>query len=98
MQITEFESITLDKDLQERYTRDAVTMFFSYPAVTRITRFTWYPHGCTANPEAGMIDEDGGYKPNGEMWRRLWNEVWTTHDTLSTDESGMASLRGFMGD
>ena len=98
LQITEFESITLDKDLQERYTRDAVTIFFSHPAVTRITHFTWHPHGCTANPQAGMFDEDGNYKPNGEMWLKLWNEIWMTDEILLTDSNGKVELRGFLGD
>ncbi|MEL7238913.1 MAG: glycoside hydrolase, partial [Planctomycetota bacterium] len=49
-------------------------------------------------PESAFYDMDWNLKPTGEAWRDLVLDEWWTRETVTTDASGNATVRGFLGD
>jgi hypothetical protein len=48
-------------------------------------------------PNAALWRRDWSAKPNATVWDQLVNRQWRTNATVTTDSSGQASVRGFLG-
>ena len=96
LQITEFDVDTPDEETQADYTRDVMTVAFSRPAVDAFVVWGFW-EGDHWRPNGAMLREDWSEKPNYGVWRDLIFSKWWTDETVTTDEDGTASLRGFKG-
>jgi len=85
MYITEFNMDLDDPDLFADYTRDLLTISFSYPAMTGFA--CW----------VDMWNSDGTPSKALKNWDTLVNKTWQTELTLETDENGEIKFRGFRG-
>jgi hypothetical protein len=85
MYITEFNMDLDDPDLFADYTRDLLTLAFSYPSMTGFACWVdmWKPDG---TPSKAL-----------QNWDTLVNTVWHTELTGETDENGEIKFRGFIG-
>jgi endo-1,4-beta-xylanase len=96
IQITEFDIDTNDEQAQADYTRDLLTVAFSHPSVEAFTTWGWW-QGDHWRGNAAMLRADWSPKPNFHAWRQLVFSDWWTNQTLPTDATGDAKLRGFLG-
>jgi GH35 family endo-1,4-beta-xylanase len=97
IQITEFTINSRDEPGQARYTRDFLTAVFSHPATDAFTMWGFW-EGRIWEPQSAMIRKDWTPKPNGQAYMDLVFKQWWTDVTLTTDQEGSCSTRGFLGD
>ena len=97
IQATEFDIATNDKELQANYTRDFMTAYFAHPATVGILMWGFWA-GKHWRPEAALWDREWNLRPHGEVWVELVTQTWWTDETLTTDASGTATVRAFLGD
>lgn len=101
LKVTEFDVNADQEDseqlaIQADYTRDFFTMCFSHPDVSSICGWGfWKPK--MWKPGAGMIDENWDLLPNMQAYQELVFKEWWTDETLITNNSGVAEIRGFKG-
>jgi GH35 family endo-1,4-beta-xylanase len=98
IKVTEFDiDIRQDRQLQSDYLRDFMTVLFSHPNVEGIIMWGFW-EGRHWRPDAALYTQDWSIRPHGQMWRDLVFDKWWTSETTTTDDSGMATVRGFLGD
>lgn len=97
LQITEFDIVTLDEEVQAQYTRDFMFAAFSEPALDSFIIWGWW-EGDHWKPEGAMLRHDWSPKPNYQAWRDMVFDEFRTNATVITDETGQVSIRGFKGD
>ncbi len=97
IRITEFDVWTDDEALQADYTRDFLTLMFSHPAVVGVQHWGFWA-GRHWRPICAMYRGDWSEKPNGVVYRDLVLDKWMTRTTVSTNDAGRGSARGFYGD
>jgi endo-1,4-beta-xylanase len=95
--ITEFDVDTADEQTQADFTRDMLIAAFSHPGVKAFMTWGWW-EGDHWRPSAAMLRKDWSEKPNYAAWRKLVFQDWWTQQSLSTNQAGTVSLRGFQGD
>ncbi len=114
MQITEmtipaYSDSDEDKAVQAELIKNLFTVFFSHPAMEAVIYWNlvdgyaaWAPQGDMTSGEnkyyGGLLDFNMDKKPAYEVLKDLFTKTWHTSETLTTDASGKASLRGFFGD
>jgi GH35 family endo-1,4-beta-xylanase len=97
MQITEYDFEDTDELLQARFTRDFMTIVFSHPKTVGI--MTWCLWEDSAwKPSAAFYSSDWKKRRIAQAWEHMIKTEWHTDKTVSTDESGTASIRAFLGD
>lgn len=97
IQATEFDISSDDKAYQVSYTRDFMTAYFAHPSTVGILSWGFWA-GKHWRPEAAFWDDQWNLTPHGEVWVELVTDTWRTEETLYSDSSGAASIRGFLGD
>jgi endo-1,4-beta-xylanase len=96
MQITEFDIVHADEQVQADYLRDMMLAAFSTPSID--TFLIWgFWQDRHWQPDAALWRSDWSIKPNGQTFIDLLNSEWTTDQRLSTDSSGSVTLRGYKG-
>ncbi|MBA3699223.1 MAG: endo-1,4-beta-xylanase [Planctomycetes bacterium] len=93
--ITEFDVDLDDDQLQADYTRDALTVFASQPAVTAVLAWGFWA-GDHHRPQAAMLRNDWSPKPNAQVWDDSIRESWMTPRGLS-DATGRSTLTAWRG-
>lgn len=94
---TEHDINTFDETVQADFTRDFLTTLFSHPSVDGI--LTWgFWEKSHWRPPAAYFRQDWSITPAGKEWIRLVTQEWWTKEKLTTDASGTAGTRGFLGD
>jgi GH35 family endo-1,4-beta-xylanase len=94
--ITEFDVNMLDEQLQADYTRDVMTLIFSYPKFNDFLlwgfweKSHWQPH-------AALYRGDWSSKPNALVFNELVFRDWWSSKSGVTDANGKFALRGFKG-
>lgn len=93
------------QELQAEMLRLWYSIFFSHEAVD--TAVYWNtadghcislgPHYDENRCRGGLFNKDMTPKKSGLMLKHLFDEEWRTDLTLTTDENGVATLRGFYG-
>ena len=48
--------------------------------------------------ESALTNKDHSLRAHGAVWQGLVTKQWHTDERLTTDETGMVTLRGFHGD
>lgn len=94
--ITEFEVDVDDEQLQADYTRDALTVFASQPAVTAVLAWGFWA-GDHHRPQAAMLRPDWSLKPNGQVWNDLVLGAWSGQATGTSDAHGQCVLTSIRG-
>ena len=94
---TEFDVATDDEGLQAAYVRDFLTALYSHPAVDAVVIWGFWEERHW-RPEAAWWRTDFSEKPAAAAYRGLVFGDWWTSETLTTDASGEAAVRGFLGD
>jgi GH35 family endo-1,4-beta-xylanase len=85
MYLTEYNMSNEDPNLFADYTRDLLTVIFSYPAMTGFACWVdmWNPDG---SPTKALLN-----------WKHLVKNVWTTNIEPSTDNNGEIKFNGYRG-
>jgi GH35 family endo-1,4-beta-xylanase len=97
IQITELDIQIDDPPLQARYLEDFCTAVFSHPAVVGI--FHWgFWEGRHWRPDAALWDRGWALRPHGKVWQDLIFSRWQTRESVTTNEAGIAEVRGFHGE
>ena len=97
-----------NEELQAQLLKNIYSVFFSHPAMEAIIYWNladgyaaFAPHGDMTVGEnvyrGGLLRFDMTEKPAFKMLKYLFNELWHTETTLSTN-NGELSFRGFFGD
>ncbi|GAB3433788.1 endo-1,4-beta-xylanase [Flindersiella endophytica] len=97
IEITEFDLDTADEQLQADYTRDFMTMAFSYPKVTGISNWGLWESNIWC-PDCALYRADWSLKPNGQVLKDLVHNQWWTNASGSTNAAGSYATKGFLGD
>ncbi|MBS1808019.1 MAG: endo-1,4-beta-xylanase [Acidobacteria bacterium] len=95
--ITEYDFNTTDEQLQADFTRDFLTLIFSYPKFNDFLMWGFWERAHWL-PTGAMYRADWSSKPNALIWNDLWFREWWTNETGSADRNGMYRSRGFKGD
>lgn len=93
---TELDVSVNDEDLQADYLRDSMTALFAHESVTGIVQWGFW-EGAHWKPEAALVRMDFSPKPAWHAYRNLVFRDWWTDETVRTNEAGIATLRGFLG-
>ena len=86
-----------DRQLQADYMRDYLIAFFSHPNVNGIMLWGFW-EGRHWRPQAALFARDWTPRPQWNTWRDLVQKQWKTDTDVTTDEQGVARVRGFLGD
>jgi endo-1,4-beta-xylanase len=97
IQVTEFDIDTTDEELQADYTRDFLIAMFSHPAIDAILLWGFW-EGRHWRPNAALFRRDWTVKPNGQAWIDLVTRRWWTEAQGRTNQAGLYSTRGFLGE
>jgi GH35 family endo-1,4-beta-xylanase len=97
LEITEFDFLCADRDVQAAFTRDYMTICFSHPKVISFLVWSFWAGSCY-EPDRAMFNIDWSIRPNGQVYKDLVFDKWWTDETRTTDAKGAVSTRGFLGD
>jgi len=82
---------------QAEYAEQFYRVCFAHPSVAAIT--WWDLHeGEAWLAGGGLLRKDFSQKPAYNRLKNLIHQEWTTHTTVTTDETGIARFRGFFGE
>jgi GH35 family endo-1,4-beta-xylanase len=95
--ITEFDFNTTDEALQADFTRDFLTLIFSYPKFDDFLMWGFWERAHWL-PAGAMYRVDWSSKPNALVWNDLWFRAWWTNESGSSDAAGVYRARGFKGE
>ena len=104
-EVTEFDQNIPDHILQADFLADYMTLAFSEPNFDAFTMWgfwdgaDWLNLGNTTppTPNAPLFDKSWNLKPAGEAWMGLVRNKWWTNATATTNSSGAASIKGYLG-
>jgi GH35 family endo-1,4-beta-xylanase len=97
LRATEFDFGTNDEQLQADFTRDFLTVYFSYPSVDAIVLWGFWEKAHW-RPEAALFRADWSPKPAATAYEDLVLKQWRTDETRTTGADGTVKVRGFLGD
>jgi hypothetical protein len=86
-----------DRGLQADYMRDYMIAFFSHPNVNGIMLWGFW-EGRHWRPQAALFARDWTPRPQWAAWQDLVNKQWKTDTKVTSDEHGIARVRGFCGE
>ena len=97
---TEFE---MDNSIGDEYERAAMTervmtVYFSHKLVNGIYAWSLLAQDHGGPGHRAILEDDGALKLRGKVWMYLMKNRWWTDETLTSDDQGIVSLRGFKGD
>lgn len=81
------------KEVEEMY-----TILFKHPLVEGITSWSFGDEGTWLGAPAGFLRKDNSPKPSYEVLKKLIKGDWYTETTCQTDDNGIISFAGFLGD
>jgi endo-1,4-beta-xylanase len=96
LQVTEYDIVGNDEELNGRYTRDFLTLCFSHPAMDAILLWGFWD-GAHWKGDSPVFRADWSLKPSGQAWLDLVHQRWWTSAALTADPAGQARLRAFLG-
>lgn len=95
--ITEYDFNSTDEALQADFTRDFLTLIFSYAKFDDFLMWGFWERAHWL-PAGAMYRADWSSKPNALVWNDLWFREWWTNETGMSDSNGLYHTRGFKGD
>src|SRR5690606_5054847 len=75
IRVTEFDVNTADDDMQDAFTRDFLTIFFSHPATVGVQKWGFWENAHWL-PRGAMYTSDWQEKPNAVAWKNQIYSVW----------------------
>ncbi|OAV44810.1 endo-1,4-beta-xylanase [Lewinella sp. 4G2] len=97
--ITEFDMRTpTDTSLAKAYLRDYLTMTFSHPSMDAFMFWNWWDVDTWQNRGANLYYANWEKRPTHKVFTDLVFNDWWTDETVTTNGSGQADLRGFKGE
>lgn len=97
-QIPEWPSTPEFEERQAQEVEEMYSVLFKHPQVEAITSWSFSDHGAWLGAPAGFIRKDNSVKPSYEVLRKLIKGDWHTEVSSKTDNNGMVSVEGFLGD
>ena len=97
IRITELDINLTDEQLQADYFRDFLIASFSHPNIHGIVLWGFW-ESQHWRPDAALFRKDWSIKPNGQVWKDLVLNKWTTNTQAKTSPTGTYSTRAFLGD
>ncbi len=97
IRITELDINLADEQLQADYFRDFLIASFSHPNINGIVLWGFW-ESQHWRPDAALFRKDWSIKPNGQVWKDLVLNKWTTNTQAQTAPTGTYSTRAFLGD
>lgn len=96
IKMTEYDFTTNDTDLQADFTRDYMTLAFSYPNVQGFLVWGFWDGSHWLNNSA-IYNRDWTLKKSGQIYEELVFKKWWTDDWGKSDQKGSCTTRGFLG-
>src|SRR5581483_9020650 len=96
LSITEFDFATADEQLQADFTRDLMTLVFSYPKFDDFLMWGFWENSHWM-PLGAMYRGDWSSKPNALVYNDLLFREWWTNTNGPSDAAGRYTVRGFKG-
>jgi len=97
IQITEHDINVWDEEVMADYTRDFMTAIFAHPATSGLTTWGFWEKRHWI-PNAAQWTADWRLRGHGKAWYELVFKKWWTSVNVETGRSGVAKVRGFLGD
>jgi len=97
--VTEYDFQNIDDTYAPNHLEDMMLATFSHPKATAF--IVWGIEDSMhwrGTDDAPFFNRDWTSKPAYDVWKRLTEVEFATNATLTTDESGRASIRAFRGD
>jgi hypothetical protein len=86
-----------DRALQADYLRDYMIACFSHPNVNGVMLWGFW-EARHWRPQAALFARDWTPRPQWAAWQDLVQKQWKTDAQVSSDDQGIARVRGFCGD
>ena len=96
-QVDEWPSTKEGEERQKNEWSEMYQILFEHPLVEAITGWD-FADGAWLHAPSGLVREDNTPKPAYHELDRLIHEEWNTEGTMKTDESGIATIKGYRGD
>jgi hypothetical protein len=74
------------------------SILFKHPQVEAISSWQFSDDGAWIGAPSGFIRKDNSLKPSYKVLQKLINGDWNTNVTCKTDDNGIVSFEGFLGD
>ncbi|TLS48922.1 1,4-beta-xylanase [Paenibacillus antri] len=97
-QIPEWPSTPEFEERQAREVEEMYTILFKNPRVEAITTWNFSDEGAWLGAPAGLVRKDNTPKPSYEVLKKRIKGDWSTNVTGRTDEDGIITFEGFLGD
>jgi GH35 family endo-1,4-beta-xylanase len=97
IQVTEHDINVWDEEVMEDYTRDFMTAIFAHPATSGIITWGFWEKRHWI-PNAAPWTADWRLRGHGKAWYDMVFKKWWTSVNTETGRSGVAKVRGFLGD
>lgn len=97
-QIPEWPSTPEFEERQAREMEEMYSILFKHPLVEAITTWNFSDEGAWLGAPAGLVRKDNSPKPSYEVLKKLIKGEWSTNVTVRSDDNGIASFEGFLGD
>lgn len=97
-QIPDWPSTPKFEERQAREVEEMYSLLFKHPLVEAITTWNFSDEGAWLGAPAGLVRKDNTPKPSYDVLKKLIKGDWSTNVTGRTDENGMVSFEGFLGD
>jgi len=97
-QIPEWPSTPEFEERQAKEVEEMYSILFKHPQVEAITAWSFSDDGAWLGAPAGFIRTDNSPKPSYEVVKKLIKNDWNTNVSCQTDENGMVSFEGYLGD
>ncbi|MFC4387923.1 endo-1,4-beta-xylanase [Gracilibacillus marinus] len=97
-QIPEWPSTEEFEERQAKEVEEMYTVLFEHPLVEAVTTWSFSDDGAWLGAPAGFLRKDNSEKPSYQVLKKLIKEDWSTNHQGKTDEQGVVTLEGFLGD
>ncbi|WP_202171346.1 endo-1,4-beta-xylanase [Bacillus sp. USDA818B3_A] len=97
-QIPEWPSTPEFEERQAKEVEEMYSILFKHPLVEAITAWSFSDDGAWLGAPAGFIRKDNSPKPSFKAVKKLIKEDWNTNVTSKTDDNGIVTFEGFLGD
>jgi len=97
-QIAEWPSTPEFEERQAREVEEMYSILFKHPQVEAITTWSFSDDGAWLGAPAGFVRKDNSLKPSYEVLKKLIKGDWATNVKGKSDQNGILSFEGFLGD
>jgi len=97
-QLAEWPSTPEFEERQAKEVEEMYSILFKHPLVEAITSWSFSDDGAWLGAPAGFIRADNSPKPAYETLKKLIKGDWNTNVTTKTDDNGMITFEGFLGE